>query len=61
VSGAIGSKLSAGADFVGNIAEKVAPIIGSINPEAGAFAATVGGIAKGVGTAGRVLTNIGNM
>ena len=55
----IGGKLSHYGDLIGNIAEHAAPVLTVINPELGATAATVASVARGVGTAGRVLQAVG--
>lgn len=57
----VGGKLSHYGDIVASVAEKAAPVLASVGlPEAGAFAATVGGIAKGASTAGHILSDYGN-
>jgi hypothetical protein len=52
----VGSKLTTVGDIVSNVAEHVAPVVSVINPAWGETVATVGGIARGAATAGRVLT-----
>lgn len=55
VANSVGSKMAKYGDIVAHGAEKVAPLLTVINPELGAAAATVAGVAKGASAVGKTL------